>query len=118
MPERLADNAAMRQRPAPPPRKRKTAPLPADDSGKARLYIGEWIAFMGKTQAEVSRDSDVNEGYLSQLISGKYDKDPRLSMLEAISDAIGVRVQALFSPPPPREHYEAFQAIRQPPKGS
>lgn len=113
-----ADNGGMRTRPAPAPRKRKTRSPEPPPGGRARLYIGPWIVFMGKTQAEVSRESGVNEGYLSQLISEKYAKDPRLSMLDALADAIGIETRALFAPPPPREHFDQFKAIRERPKAS
>lgn len=114
----LAENAAMKVRPAPPPKKRKPRSTEPGSGTGSQLHIGQWIAFMGLTQAEVARESGVNEGYLSQLISGKYDKDPRVSMLDALSDAIGVETRALFGPPPPREQFEQFRAIRERPKGS
>lgn len=96
-------------------RSTRTARLPLvrmDRVADGDLYIGSWMAFMGKKAVTVARESGVSEGYLSALISGKHDKDPTLSTLKAIAKAVGVPVQALFVSPPDKGAVAADYARR------
>jgi transcriptional regulator with XRE-family HTH domain len=93
-------------------RKHRLPVIRTDQIADGDLYIGSWIAFMGKKAVQVARDAGISEGYLSALISGKHDKDPTLSMLKAVAKAIGVPVQALFVPPPDKAAVAAEYALR------
>ncbi len=54
---------------------------------------------MGFSPARVSRETGINEGYISQLISGE-KSNPSYGILREIADHIGVPV-AIFEKPPP-----------------
>lgn len=73
-----------------------------------KLYIGEWIATLGRKQVDIAKTADINEGYLSQLISGE-KQNPSAHVLRRVASALGVPLQALDRPPPPPS---AMQAIR------
>lgn len=104
-----ADNAGM-ARAKKPQRTIKLAKFSEVSDGD--LYIGAWIAFVGKRQVAVAKDAGITEGYLSALISGKHGKDPALSVLKAVARAIGVPVQALFVAPPDKRAVAAEYALR------
>lgn len=77
------------------------SPVATDTDDPDKLYIGEWIAFVGKDAAEVSRDAPVNDGFLSLLIS-RERKNVSMLMLTKIARAIGVPTAKLLEPPPYR----------------
>lgn len=77
----------------------KVAPLDSEHLSHGDLYIGEWLERFGMTPADLARNSDMSEGYISALISGKHEKNPTLDALRRLGRAIGVPVWALFLPP-------------------
>jgi transcriptional regulator with XRE-family HTH domain len=81
-------------------RKRKSPP---------RLYIGQWIAAVDRTQAEIAKAADITESYLSEIVSGK--KYPSAAVIAAIADAIGVGWDALRREPPPRVMLSTAQRL-------
>lgn len=64
------------------------------------LYVGPWIRACETTQAEVSRKTGINEGYLSEIISGK-KKNPSAAKLRQIAGFLKIPLGDLYKPPPP-----------------
>jgi len=77
-------------------------------AGLKKLYIGEWIETLGRKQVDIARAAELNEGYLSQLVSGD-KKNPSADVLLRVSSALGVPLQALYSQPPPPAAVEAIK---------
>ena len=71
-----------------------------------QLYIGEWIARLGRTQVEIAKASGIGAPYLANLIAGD-KKNPGARVLLEISEALGISVNDLYRPPPPPEAIEA-----------
>lgn len=67
------------------------------------LYLGQWLAVLGRKPSEVSRAVGCNEGYLSLLISGKQKRNPSAELILDLSDELGVSVNALYTPPPAQD---------------
>lgn len=63
------------------------------------LYVGPWIRAVGTTQAAVSRETGINEGYLSEIISGG-KKNPSAAKLMLIADFLKVPLGDLYKQPP------------------
>lgn len=63
------------------------------------LYIGQWLTKLGRKASDVSKKSGVDEGYLSQLISGE-KKNPAAAQMMAIAEELGISVNALYKKPP------------------
>lgn len=98
----IQDHGRMTKRPR-TPRKRPERP-------NQPLYIGQWIAALGLRQTDVAKDAGINEGYLSQLISGERT-NPSGGILWAISRAMGIEARKLNEPPPSREILEALRKL-------
>jgi transcriptional regulator with XRE-family HTH domain len=64
-----------------------------------KLHLGEWLARLNVKQADLARDVDITESYLSKLISGK-KVNPAVSLLLQISDRLGLSVNDLYKQPP------------------
>lgn len=64
-----------------------------------KLHLGEWLARLNVKQADLARDVEVSEPYLSNLISGK-KLNPSINLLLKISDRLGITVNDLYKPPP------------------
>lgn len=75
-----------------------------------KLYVGEWVARLGRKQTDVAEAARITEAYLSEIISGK-KKNPSLAVLLAISDALGITINDLRYPPPPIEAIEAARRL-------
>lgn len=73
--------------------------VPADEED--RLYIGEWCAALRVKPSKIVRESGINFGYLSQLISGQ-KTNPTRSVLRRIGKELGVEWYLLYEPPPPK----------------
>lgn len=67
-----------------------------------KLFIGEWIRALGFRQVDVVRATGINEGYLSELISGG-KKNPTFEILNQIADFLAIPVSYFNRPPPDRE---------------
>lgn len=63
-----------------------------------RLYISEWIEYLGRKQREVAEAAGVSESHLSLLASGQ--RPYVQGMVERIADALGIQPGRLFWPPP------------------
>lgn len=63
------------------------------------LYIGQWMSRLGRKPSEVAKATKINEGYLSQLISGEKN-NPSGRTLYMISTELGVSINALYEKPP------------------
>jgi transcriptional regulator with XRE-family HTH domain len=83
---------------APATRQRRRVPVRA-----RTLYLGQWLAVLGRKPGEVAKAIGCNEGYMSLLVSGKQKRNPSSELILDISDELGVSVNALFSPPPARD---------------
>jgi transcriptional regulator with XRE-family HTH domain len=59
---------------------------------------------------DVARDAEINEGYLSMLISRKRD-NPSLDILTRIADAMGVGIDDLRRPPPDKKVLEEISRL-------
>lgn len=55
---------------------------------------------LGRKAGEVAAKAGINEGYMSELVSGK-KRNPSTDKLIAISDELGISISALFRRPPP-----------------
>jgi transcriptional regulator with XRE-family HTH domain len=89
----LSDHGAMAGKPQkrrPPPRQFR------------KLFVGEWIRALNYRQVDVVRATGINEGYLSELISGG-KKNPSFQVLSQIADFLGIPVSYFNRPPPDRE---------------
>jgi transcriptional regulator with XRE-family HTH domain len=64
-----------------------------------KLHLGEWLARLNVKQADLARDVEVSEPYLSNLISGK-KLNPSINLLLRISDQLGLSVNDLYKQPP------------------
>lgn len=78
----------------------------------SKLYIGQWLARLGRKQGEVARAAGINEGYMSELVAGKAKTTPSAAFLMAISEELGISVNALYREPPPIDVTESLKAIR------
>jgi transcriptional regulator with XRE-family HTH domain len=63
------------------------------------LFIGQWIRAMDCTPAEVAHGTGINEGYLSEIISGK-KKNPSDAIRQLIADFIKVPLASFYQLPP------------------
>lgn len=67
-----------------------------------KLFVGEWIRALGVRQVEVVRATGINEGYLSELISGN-KRNPSFEILNQIAEFLGIPVSYFNRAPPDRE---------------
>ena len=76
------------------------------------VYIREWLRAFGLKPAEVARDAEVNEGYLSQLISGQ-KKSPSPAFLMALAAQMPqpFHYTKFYEPPPDDATLKALAAI-------
>lgn len=75
------------------------------------LYIGQWIRALGVRQIDVVRATGMNEGYLSELCSGKSKKNPSRALLQSIADALDIPVDYLRRPPPDQHFIQQASQI-------
>lgn len=64
-----------------------------------QLFIGQWIRALGRKPSDVARGIGLNEGYLSELISGS-KKNTSGTVLMEIADFLDIPIQYLRRPPP------------------
>lgn len=76
-----------------------------------KLYIGQWLARLGRRAGEVAKASRVDEAYLSQLISGE-KTNPGTAQMMAISEELGISVNALYREPPPIDVTDKLRELR------
>lgn len=75
------------------------------------LYLGPWLARLGRRPSEVAKAVGVGESYLSLLISGD-KRNPSGALLLAISEELGISVNDLYRRPPDHEVTEAVTQLR------
>jgi hypothetical protein len=66
------------------------------------LFIGQWLSALGIRARDVARGAHINEGYLSQLISGDKVK-PTAGMVKKIGDYLKIYWRDLYRRPPSRD---------------
>lgn len=74
------------------------------------LYIGQWIRALHKRPADVVRETKINEGYLSELISGQ-KKNPSGDKLLQIAEYLDIPMNYFYQPPPDKEFLEQVSEI-------
>lgn len=82
--------------PAKAPRKRPERPVKP-------LFIGQWLKALRLQQRKVAKEAGINEGYFSELISGKNKTNPSNAVVFAIAEAMGIPWHVLYQPPPDKE---------------
>ena len=75
-----------------------------------KLYLSEWMARLGVRPVDLARGAGISESYISTLRAGKLKKNPTPDVLLAISDALRITVNEMYSPPP---NPAAVAAIRE-----
>lgn len=75
-----------------------------------KLYIGEWMAFLGKSQAEVANDVGIGASYMSQLVSAKKTR-PSFEVLARIARVLELSIDDLQNPPPARAEAQAASEL-------
>lgn len=75
-----------------------------------KLFIGEWIHALGMRPRDVARGAGVNEGYLSQLISGQKIKATP-GYVRKMANFLGIDWRDMYDPPPSREALRAAATI-------
>lgn len=76
------------------------------------VYIREWLRAFGLRAADIARQSEINEGYLSQLISGK-KKGPSTGLLIELAACMPqpFHYTKFFVPPPDDATLRALASI-------
>jgi transcriptional regulator with XRE-family HTH domain len=75
-----------------------------------KLYIGEWIARLGRQQSEIAEQAGIDKSYLNNIISGR-KMNPGGAVLLDISEALGLSVNDLYRQPPPASAVEAANRL-------
>lgn len=75
-----------------------------------RLYLGQWLARLGRKQAECARALDLTPAYISEIVSGK-KKNLSPALLLDLSEWLGLTVNDLYRAPPPIEATEAVDKL-------
>lgn len=74
-----------------------------------KLFAGQWIRRLGRTQADVALETDITEQYLSEIVNNK--KAPSLEVAIDLATALGVTVDALRRPPPPQDSAQSVVGL-------
>ncbi len=82
------------------------------------IYLGQWLIALGRTQVELHKATGINEGYISQIVSGQKG-NPGLDKLQQIAEFLGIPMGSLFKRPPSQDalhnltpaHIEALGTI-------
>lgn len=75
------------------------------------LHIGPWLTKLERKPSDVARQIGLNEGYLSQLISGE-KKNPSSDVLLRLSEELGISINALYSRPPEMDVTSRVKVLR------
>ncbi|MBT4092637.1 MAG: helix-turn-helix transcriptional regulator [Nitrospinaceae bacterium] len=67
---------------------------------KNKLFLREWRKALALSLRGLAELAEVDFAAIDKIERGK--RDPRLSTLIALADALGIEVQRLFSAPPER----------------
>ena len=89
------------------PRSRRVTAVASQAAGAASsedeepFYFGAWLEALGVKAAKVAVATGINEGYLSQLASGK-KSNPGIAVRKKIGKALDMDWKLLYAPPPNR----------------
>lgn len=83
------------------PRSRRVTAASAGGEDEGLFYFGAWLDALGITAAKVAMATGINEGYLSQLASGK-KSNPGIAIRKKIGAALDMDWKLLYEPPPNR----------------
>lgn len=86
--------------------RKRTEPLKKQP---VKLYIGMWIARLGRKPGEVATAIGITPQFMSELIKGS--KKPSTDTLFHIADELGIPAQALRHPPPPPSAAQAIAGL-------
>ena len=75
---------------------------PAPPKQFKKLFVGEWIRALNFRQIDVVRATGINEGYLSELISGS-KRNPSFEKLNQVAEFLGIPVSYFNRAPPDRQ---------------
>lgn len=73
------------------------------------LFLGEWIIRLDRKRPELAVAVGITPTHMSEIISGK--KYPSPGLMFAIADELGITVDDLRRPPPPRLAVEAAERL-------
>jgi transcriptional regulator with XRE-family HTH domain len=74
------------------------------------VFVGQWIRALGKRPRDVARATEINEGYLSELINGK-KKNPSPASLAAIAACLDIPMTYLYRLPPPQDTIDQIAGL-------
>jgi predicted XRE-type DNA-binding protein len=74
------------------------------------LHIGPWINALGRRQSEIATKLGINEGYLSQLISGQKN-NPSYDLIKRLADELGIPIDYLRRMPPTKTEIDEVLAL-------
>lgn len=75
-----------------------------------KLFVGEWLARLGRKPTELAKAVGVTESYVSELISHKKDNPSPVLLLE-VSEWLGLTVNDLYRSPPPAAAVSAIERM-------
>lgn len=75
------------------------------------IYLGEWLSVLGVRPVDVAKAVEVTESYLSELIAGTAKLNPSSALMFAISEFLGLSVNDLYRPPPPKSALQGSRAL-------
>lgn len=85
-------------------------PRPQKNRQFRKLYIGPWLARLGKKPVDAAKAIGVTETYMSELISGK-KKNPGHAILFDLSEWLGIPMNALYRMPPAQNAVDAVEGM-------
>jgi transcriptional regulator with XRE-family HTH domain len=74
------------------------------------VFIGPWLNALGVQPTALATELEINEGYLSQLISRK-KRNPSFSLVARIADALGITIDQLRKMPPDQEIIKTIRLL-------
>lgn len=78
---------------------------------RPKLHLGAWLHALAIKPVAVAKHVEVTESYLSELIAGTAKINPSSALMFAISEFLGLTVNDLYRPPPPRAARQATEQL-------
>jgi len=72
-----------------------------------KIYLGEWIEALGRDRKDVAAGAGIDVSYVNNLIGGGKG-NPSAHVMLALSEYLGISVNDLYRPPPPKPTIESF----------